>query len=250
MSIAACAEMVRRGDADRFLAAMAAPPASRELLWPLYAFNLEVARAPWLTQEPIIAEMRLQFWRDTLDEIAAGHPPRAHEVAAPLHALHDEVGLPVPALHRMIDARRADISRAPFASAQALWTYLEDSAGALMWASVAVLGGGDEAASMSLGRVSGLAAWLDAQPAVIAQGWQAMDSAHYPDMIDRGLADLATLKRHDFRQGTPAARAAWQARNILTRAKSDPGAIAAGRLGGSEFFRRGSLLVRTLRGRW
>jgi phytoene/squalene synthetase len=72
MSLEACADLLRRGDPDRFLAAMAAPPAARRVLLPLYAFNLEVARAPQVTAEPMIAEMRLQWWRDALAEIAAG----------------------------------------------------------------------------------------------------------------------------------------------------------------------------------
>ena len=55
--IAACAALVARGDPPRFRAAMAAPVAMRRLLFPLYAFNLEVARAPWVTQEPMIALM-------------------------------------------------------------------------------------------------------------------------------------------------------------------------------------------------
>jgi hypothetical protein len=63
---------------------MATPPEARAVLFPLYAFNLEVSRAPWVTEEPMIAEMRLQFWRDVAEEIGQGAPPRAHEVAAPL----------------------------------------------------------------------------------------------------------------------------------------------------------------------
>ncbi len=47
MSLEACAALVERGDPDRHAAAMAAPPAARARLWPLYAFNLEGgARAP------------------------------------------------------------------------------------------------------------------------------------------------------------------------------------------------------------
>ena len=57
MSIDACAEMVRAGDPDRYLSAMTAPVASRARLLVLYAFNLEVARAPWVTKEEMIAEM-------------------------------------------------------------------------------------------------------------------------------------------------------------------------------------------------
>ena len=55
----ACAELVQRADPDRFMAAMAAPVAARRVLFPLYALNVEIARAPWVTQEAMIAEMRL-----------------------------------------------------------------------------------------------------------------------------------------------------------------------------------------------
>ena len=66
----ACADIVRRADPARFQAAMAAPVAARSVLFPIYAFNVEVARAPWVTSEPMIAEMRLQWWVDALEEIA------------------------------------------------------------------------------------------------------------------------------------------------------------------------------------
>ena len=83
MSIQACADLVARGDPDRFRAAMAAPVPARQVLFPIYAFAVEVSRAPWVTQEPMIAEMRLQWWRDVCDEIEAGKPARAQEVVGP-----------------------------------------------------------------------------------------------------------------------------------------------------------------------
>jgi len=46
MSFDACAALVAKGDPDRFLSAMTAPVALRGRLLTLYAFNLEVARAP------------------------------------------------------------------------------------------------------------------------------------------------------------------------------------------------------------
>ena len=79
MTLNACAELVRQGDPDRFLATMAATPEARAKLFPLYAFNLEVAKAPWVTREPMIAQMRLQWWQDIVTEVVEGKPPRAHE---------------------------------------------------------------------------------------------------------------------------------------------------------------------------
>ena len=63
MTLEACAALVERADPVRFRSVMASPPTARSVLFPIYAFNVEVARAPWVTEEPMIAEMRLQFWR-------------------------------------------------------------------------------------------------------------------------------------------------------------------------------------------
>jgi phytoene/squalene synthetase len=46
----ACAQLVERGDPDRFRAVMAAPPEARRVLFPIYAANVEIARAPWVSQ--------------------------------------------------------------------------------------------------------------------------------------------------------------------------------------------------------
>jgi phytoene/squalene synthetase len=72
MSFESCAALVERADPDRFAALMSAPVAVRRVCFPLYAFNIEVSRAPWVTKEPMIAEMRLQWWRDALEEIGEG----------------------------------------------------------------------------------------------------------------------------------------------------------------------------------
>ena len=45
--VIACAKLVERGDPLRLRAVMAAPSDLRPALFTLFAFNLEVARAPW-----------------------------------------------------------------------------------------------------------------------------------------------------------------------------------------------------------
>src|SRR5215831_21043396 len=77
--LSTAAELVRRHDPDRFFTALFAPPDRRETLLLLYAVNHELARAREATREPMIALMRLQWWR----EIAEG-ARRRHEVAGPL----------------------------------------------------------------------------------------------------------------------------------------------------------------------
>jgi phytoene/squalene synthetase len=251
MSVEACAALVEKGDPDRFLATMTGGPQARERLFPLYAFNLEIARAPWVSPEPMIGQMRLQFWRDTLAEIDAGQPARAHEVAAPLAGVVRETGLPVELLDAMAVARWTDLERAPFAGAEALGPYLDETAGNLMWAAVLALGGGAdlEPLARNVGRASGLASWLLAVPELEARGWQALPD-DLSEFIAAARSELRAARSQTFGPALPALRAAWRAEGVLARAAADPGAIRAGRLGGSEFARRGSLLVKTLTGRW
>jgi 15-cis-phytoene synthase len=248
--ISACAALVERGDPDRFLAVMAAPPAVRSALFTLYAFNLEIARAPWVTAEPMIAQMRLQFWRDVVDE-AGEKPARAHEVAGPLAALILARALPRPLLHTVIDAREAELERAPFADEAALWAYLQASAGDLMALAVRAVAAPADEVARACGTAQGLANYLLAIPALEAAGRAPLPDGRQQAvaaLARDGLARLAAAGPAP-RDARPALLAAWRARAILRQAEADPGAVAAGRLGQSEFRRRGSLLWRSLTGR-
>ncbi|MGR3469017.1 MAG: squalene/phytoene synthase family protein [Shimia sp.] len=181
MSFDACAALVQRADPDRFRAAMAAPLRARRVLFPIYAFLTEVARAPWVTQEPIIAEMRLQWWRDALDEIAGSGKVRRHEVTTPLAEVVTLDG--VGALGRVIEARRWDIHREPFASTDHLRGYLTDTCAAPMEAAAQALGMAGDFADFGFG--VGLSRYALAVPALRAQNRQP-----WPEGID--LSGFAT----------------------------------------------------------
>ncbi|MDM7930976.1 squalene/phytoene synthase family protein [Tabrizicola sp.] len=251
MTLAACAALVERGDPDRFLAVMAAPVHLRPQLLPLYAFNLEVARAPWVTEEPLIAEMRLQWWRDVVENAASG-AARAHEVAGPLHDLIRDFGLPIAVLDRLIAARRWDIHREPHDSAEALNTYLEDTGAGLMWLAARALGAPDtaEAPLRAYGWAAAAAGYLRAVPALQARGRVPLPDGITPlDLARDGLARLATARagrRVVPKAVAPALLAGWQAEPILRQVGD--GTDAA--LGLSEFQRRGRLIWQAFTGRW
>lgn len=250
--VAQCAELVRRGDPERFAVAMAARPgAERDALMVIYAFNLELARAPYVTAEPMIAQMRLQWWRDALGEIHAGGKVRRHEVVTPLAALIARQGMDVAPLHAMIDAREWDIAREPFVDTAALKAHLRATGGALMQASCAALGG-DGAAALKYGEGVALANWLRAFPAIRASGrtpLPALNGADLKALLEWGLEALVQ-GRKAARGGNSALRAGYLARGVLQRALADPDAIPNGRLEPSEFSKRGRLLWLSLTGRF
>lgn len=248
MTVAACADLVQRGDPDRFVAVMAAPPHARAQLFPLYAFNLEVARAPWVTQEPLIAEMRLQWWRDVVANAASG-AARAHEVAGPLHALIRDFGLPVEVLDRLIAARRWDIHKEPHES---LDDYLEDTGAGLMWLAARALGAPDTAEPVvrAYGWAAASASYLRAVPDLQARGRQPLPGGvSAGDLARQGLAKLALARAGRSavpRAVAPALIAGWQAEGLLRQ-------MLAGRsspLQLTEFQRRWQLLWQAFTGRW
>ncbi|MEZ5798484.1 MAG: squalene/phytoene synthase family protein [Paracoccaceae bacterium] len=256
MSLDACAQIVERNDPDRFLAVMAAPLWTRGLLLPLYAFNLEVARAPWVAQEPLVAEMRLQWWRDVVEAAGDGAAPPAHEVAGPLHHLIRDAGLPVGVLDRLIAARRWDCWREPFDDRAALESYLDDSAGGLMWLAVRALGAPDaaEGAARAYGRAAGMAAFLRAMAELRARGRHPLPAgADVAGLARRGLdwlAEARAARRRLPGAVRPALLAGWQAGALLRKAEAVPDLVEGGQLALSEFARRRLLLWQAVSGRF
>ncbi|MXQ06924.1 squalene/phytoene synthase family protein [Alphaproteobacteria bacterium GH1-50] len=256
MSLQACADIVRQGDPDRFRAAMAAPVEARRALFPLYAFNVEVARAPWVTEEAMIAEMRLQWWRDVLEEIGRGGDVRRHEVATPLAEVVRGAGLDPETLDAGIAARRWDIYRDPFEDEAHFLDYVAKTGGGLMWASARALGASedDEAVIRDVGIAMALANWFLAIPALEARGRRPLADGR-ADAVARlaaeeGLARLDSARSRSFGPAVPALRAAWLARPILSTVARNPKRVASGGFEPSEFRKSVTLAAKAIAGRW
>ncbi len=250
MSAEACAAIVQRADPERFTALMAAPVADRPILAVLYAFNCELARAPWASKEPMIAEMRLQWWRDTVEAEALGPGP-AHEVASPLGKLIRTKALPLDLLDGMAQARVWDIYRESHEHEAALWAYLQATGGALMALAVQATCGGDRAAALALGTAQALANYLRAVPALEEQGRIPLVDGR-PEAVAalacKGLEYMDIAKKAKLPRG--AGLAAYLTRPVLELAARQPHLVAAGALEVPEFIRRKNLLWQSLTGRF
>lgn len=162
-----CGDQIRRYDRDRFLTALFAPADRRGDLFALYAFNLEVAKTREVVTEPMLGRIRLQWWRDALDEVFAGEPPRQHAVLEPLADAIHRHALPRPAFDRLIDAREQDLGEGPPADLDALRAYARDSGGSLASLAALLLGAVDGAsrqAADEVGTAQALAGLLVAVP--------------------------------------------------------------------------------------
>src|SRR5271169_239813 len=81
------AALVRRHDRDRYQTVLFAPAARREALFALYAFNYEIARVRESVTQPMLGQIRLQWWRENITAAFAGMSARQHVVVEPLTAV-------------------------------------------------------------------------------------------------------------------------------------------------------------------
>jgi NADH dehydrogenase [ubiquinone] 1 alpha subcomplex assembly factor 6 len=149
-----CAEQVRLYDHDRFMTVIFAPAGVREHLFALYAFNIELAKVREIVSEPLIGQMRLQWWRDTLDRRYAGQTIK-HEVARPLGEAIVAAAVPRAAFDPLIDAREFDLDMTPPDDLTALLNYAEGTAAPVLGIALQIAGCGSEAAEVA--RLAGTA---------------------------------------------------------------------------------------------
>jgi 15-cis-phytoene synthase len=158
------AGFVRRHDPDRFLTALFAPPAKREALFTLYAFNHELARARETVSEAPLALIRLQWWREVVEGAR-----RRHEVAEPLRAFINAGALRREDLLSIIDAR--EVEAEPAIETSRDWhNFLRAGAGGVAVAAAHLLGASDPDQLRPFGAAFGLAGVLRSVEAHARQG--------------------------------------------------------------------------------
>ncbi len=104
-----CLAQVRQGDRDRYLALLFSPAAARGGLAAITALNLELARAATDIRESMLGLVRLQWWREALEEIRAGGPLRRHPVVDLLSDATRTHGLTIDRMLAMVAAREEEL---------------------------------------------------------------------------------------------------------------------------------------------
>lgn len=141
-----CLKMLRDGDRDRYLCALLTPDSHRAPVAALYAFNMEVARIRDVVTEPMLGEVRLQWWKDLIDSESdaerAGHPV----ASALLRAIGDH-GLPRQTLINILEARQFDLYDDPMPDRNTFEGYAGETASALVHLCSRVLDADESAGS-------------------------------------------------------------------------------------------------------
>ena len=151
-----CAALARAEDRDRFLAAQFASPPARARLLALLALNAEIARVPRAAREPLLAEMRLQWWYEAVLAVLAGKPPPRQPALAAFARAAAGAGLVAEPFERLIVAHARDLTANPLRDAADAENHAEALSGALAQAALALLGVTDETARRAA-RAAGIA---------------------------------------------------------------------------------------------
>ncbi|WP_371395493.1 squalene/phytoene synthase family protein [Fretibacter rubidus] len=149
---------VKSVDPDRYRSAMIAPKEGRADLLTLYAFHAELAKVPELVSEPMIGQIRYQWWRDCVDEVysAGVKAVRKHEVSTPLAEMLLRVDMPRFWVDRLIDGRARDLDPEPFKTVDVARDYAAQTSGVLMQMAVKCLGTEPDEAVLRAGEAWGL----------------------------------------------------------------------------------------------
>jgi phytoene synthase len=152
-------QLIRRVDPDRWLTSrFIGEKRARADVLALYAFDHELARATRIASTQLLAEIRLTWWREVLDEIFAAGPVRRHPVAEALGDAARRHGLPRQPLEAMIDGQIAALDSEFDAAASLAWADAVE--GSLAVAAAHVLDPACAERAALAGRVWGLALLL------------------------------------------------------------------------------------------
>lgn len=127
----------RRDAHDCYLSALLAPMQAREDLLVLAAFEGELTRIIETVGEPMLAEIRLQWWRDTVSAMNGSHQS-GHPVADALANLVAAGSVSTTSLLQSIDARSADTGTEPIETDKDLNFYLDRTDGAALARAISV----------------------------------------------------------------------------------------------------------------
>jgi NADH dehydrogenase [ubiquinone] 1 alpha subcomplex assembly factor 6 len=132
--------LLQRNDRDRYLLSLFVPATRRRVVQTLYAFNSEIARIREHVTNPVLGQIRLEWWREGIDSAYHGGTVARHEVLTPLAESIRRFGFSREHFEHLLAAREADLSPEPPTTLDALEAYAERSSAPLQLLVLEALG--------------------------------------------------------------------------------------------------------------
>ncbi|XP_073488096.1 NADH dehydrogenase (ubiquinone) complex I, assembly factor 6 [Aquarana catesbeiana] len=161
-----CAELVRKRDYEGFLCTLLLPPESQNSVLALRAFNVELSQVKDSVSQKNLGLMRMQFWRDILQDIYQENPPH-HPVALELAKAVQRHKLTKRWLTRIIDDREKNLDDRAYRNIKEMETYAENTQSSLLYLTLETLDVKDvhaDHAASHIGKAQGIVTCLRAVP--------------------------------------------------------------------------------------
>jgi NADH dehydrogenase [ubiquinone] 1 alpha subcomplex assembly factor 6 len=132
----------------------------------LRAFNVEIAQIKDTVSDMKLGEVRIQFWKDTIEDIFKGKVP-SQPVAAALASVLRRRKLSKMWFTRLLEARSKELKVQSYMRTQDLEDYVENTNSSLLYLTLEVLGIHDvntDHAASHLGKAEGIVTMLRASP--------------------------------------------------------------------------------------
>ncbi|MBB5074287.1 phytoene synthase [Bartonella callosciuri] len=137
-SLPYCLDILRATDRDRYISVLFAPKKKRRALAALYAFNVEVARIRETVHDPLIGEIRLRWWYDS---IANGEMQNSknNPILSDLFTAMTLFNLPRTAFLHYCNAQILDLYHNPIETLHELKAYCGETASTILQLSCQIL---------------------------------------------------------------------------------------------------------------
>ncbi|XP_009322722.1 PREDICTED: NADH dehydrogenase (ubiquinone) complex I, assembly factor 6 [Pygoscelis adeliae] len=157
---------LRKRDYEGFLCSLLLPVESRTSAFALRAFNVELAQIKDSITQKTTGLMRMQFWREAVEDIYCDNPPH-QPVAAELWRAVKRHNLTKMWFMKIIDEREKNLDDRAYRNIQELETYAENTQSALLYLTLEMLGVRDihaDHAASHIGKAQGIVTCLRATP--------------------------------------------------------------------------------------
>ena len=195
-------DLIRRVDPDRWLSSRFIGDAARRAdVIAIYAYDYELARAPKVTSNALLGEIRLTWWREMLAGAYEVRPVPRPPPAQALAAATTRHCLPREPLEAMIDARYRELDATPMKPNEALESARDTGGRSAELAAMILAPGRDAGPARAAGAAWALARRAEGDRRIAAVSARALSGAK--TAVAKLAADAFPAVAHAALLGAP-----------------------------------------------
>ncbi|CAB4385161.1 unnamed protein product [Rhizophagus irregularis] len=174
-----CTDLVKKHDPENYILSTFYPKHLQKVYFAIRALNIELIMIRESTTKPQLGNLRMQFWRETIDKTFKGIPPQ-QPIAQVLYNSLEICQLSPLFFKRIIDERDAQLYDPPYINNKDLESYGENTASCLLYLHLQSLGVEDlqaDHAASHIGKSIGIVTILRGFPYLVSKRRMLLPSA-------------------------------------------------------------------------